>query len=208
MPPVVNYTKEEIVNAALKVVREEGGGALTARGIARAMGGSTQPIYRVFGTTKALEQEALRVIRQMAFGAMLAGEAEHGNFLTIGLEFLRFARREPALFKYAFIESARPMDLSLNEKPFVGVLEKMRRDEILQGMDDGTLKNLFRDMWIYTQGLASFGLVNTEDWDEELYFELLHTMGGRLIALELLKKNKGIDYSDIFMEAFNENHHS
>ena len=48
MPPSVKFTKEEIVNAALQVVREKGAAALTTRQIAAVLGVSTRPIFTYF----------------------------------------------------------------------------------------------------------------------------------------------------------------
>ena len=48
MPPSVKFTKEEIVNAALQVVREKGTAALTTRQIAAVLGVSTRPIFTYF----------------------------------------------------------------------------------------------------------------------------------------------------------------
>ncbi len=45
MPPKVRFTKDEIISAALTLVREEGLPCLTARALAARLGSSAKPIF-------------------------------------------------------------------------------------------------------------------------------------------------------------------
>lgn len=45
MPPKVKVTKEEIIAAALEILRQKGMEAVNARAVAAALGCSTQPIF-------------------------------------------------------------------------------------------------------------------------------------------------------------------
>ena len=48
MPPVQKTGKDEIINAAFSIVKEEGFYNLNARAIAKKLGVSTQPIFSNF----------------------------------------------------------------------------------------------------------------------------------------------------------------
>ena len=50
MAPKFKFTRAEITDAALQVVRRNGIGALTARAIADELGVSTQPVFTCFST--------------------------------------------------------------------------------------------------------------------------------------------------------------
>lgn len=50
MAPKNKFTKEEMVAAALQVVRTKGIEGLTAKTMADALGTSTQPIFTAFGS--------------------------------------------------------------------------------------------------------------------------------------------------------------
>ena len=50
MPPKVKITKEDIANAALEIVRENGVSALNARAVALKLNSSTQPIFSNYDT--------------------------------------------------------------------------------------------------------------------------------------------------------------
>ena len=54
MPPKVKVSKEQIVSAALDLIRHQGYDALNARSIAAALGCSTQPIFSNFTTMEEL----------------------------------------------------------------------------------------------------------------------------------------------------------
>lgn len=55
MPPKAKFAKEEIVNAALDIVRTEGFESLTARALGSKLGSSARPIFTVFQNTVMLE---------------------------------------------------------------------------------------------------------------------------------------------------------
>ena len=48
MPPTVRFTRDAVLHAACQLMRREGMEALNARAIAKELGGSTQPIFRLF----------------------------------------------------------------------------------------------------------------------------------------------------------------
>ena len=50
MAPRNKFTREEMIEAALRVVQKKGSSALTARAIADELGVSTQPIFTCFNT--------------------------------------------------------------------------------------------------------------------------------------------------------------
>ena len=50
MAPKNKFTKEEMTEAAVQVVRQKGYGALTAQSIAEVLGTSTRPVFTCFET--------------------------------------------------------------------------------------------------------------------------------------------------------------
>ena len=57
MAPKNKFTREEMVEAALRVVRKKGIDALTAKALAEELGTSTQPVFTCFGTMDAAKSE-------------------------------------------------------------------------------------------------------------------------------------------------------
>ena len=106
MPPKYKFTREEMIDAAVRVTRIKGIDAVTARDIADELGVSTQPIFTCFHTM----EEAKREIR-CAAERIYRGYAERGlgmpiPFYGFGMQYIRFAREEPELYKLLFLTPA------------------------------------------------------------------------------------------------------
>lgn len=114
MPPKYKFTREEMIDAAVRVTRIKGIDAVTARDIADELGVSTQPIFTCFHTM----EEAKREIR-CAAERIYRGYAERGlgmpiPFYGFGMQYIRFAREEPELYKLLFLTPAE------SEVPCIG----------------------------------------------------------------------------------------
>ena len=57
MAPKNKFTKEEMVEAALRIVRIKGVDSLTAKTMAYELGTSTQPIFTAFGSMDSVKRE-------------------------------------------------------------------------------------------------------------------------------------------------------
>ena len=103
MAPKFKFTRAEITDAALQVVRRNGIGALTARAIADELGVSTQPVFTCFSTMA----EARGAVRSAA-ESIYDGYVEEGlraeiPFYGFGMQYIRFAREEPELYRLLFL---------------------------------------------------------------------------------------------------------
>ena len=103
MAPKNKFTKEEMTEAALRVVRQQGLDGLTAKTMADALGTSTQPVFTAFGSMDGVRQAvyaaAIRVYDQYTH----AGLREEVPFLGVGRQYIRFAREEPELYRLLFL---------------------------------------------------------------------------------------------------------
>ena len=48
MPPKAKFTRDEVIQAGLNIVREHGMGALSARALGAKLGSSARPVFTVF----------------------------------------------------------------------------------------------------------------------------------------------------------------
>ena len=97
MAPKNKFTKDEMVAAALRVVRAKGADGLTAKTIADELGTSTQPIFTAFGSMGG--------IRQAVYAAAVR---VYDRYTNAGLQekitqYIRFAREEPELYRLLFL---------------------------------------------------------------------------------------------------------
>jgi AcrR family transcriptional regulator len=62
MPPKTRYTREAVLDAALRVVRKDGLRSVSARTVAKALGASTAPVLAAFDTMLALNDAVVAAL--------------------------------------------------------------------------------------------------------------------------------------------------
>ena len=107
MAPKNKFTKEEMVAAALQVVRTKGIEGLTAKTMADALGTSTQPIFTAFGSMDTVRQEVCAAAVRVYDRYTNAGLQEKIPFFGVGMQYIRFAREEPELYRLLFLTRAQ-----------------------------------------------------------------------------------------------------
>lgn len=155
MPPKYKFTREEIVDAAVRVTRAKGIDAVTARDIAVELGVSTQPVFTCFHTMEEAKLEIRRAAERIYRSYAERGLKMPVPFFGYGVEYIRFAREEPELYKLLFLTPAK------DEKG--GVMGAMRRSqELLRSylqeiyhLDEAAADLYFRDVWLMTHGIAT-----------------------------------------------------
>ena len=148
MPPKVKFRKDEIINAAVAIVREKGVTALTARELAANLGVSTRPIFTYFDTMEQLKAEVYTYAKELYREYVLKGlEAPIPN-LGVGQQYLRFAKDEPELYKYLFLSP--PDGVKGGAVEVLRMSQELVRDSIMHtyNMDADTADKYFRDLWL------------------------------------------------------------
>lgn len=151
MPPSVRFTREAVMNAAYQLIRREGPSSLNARAVARELGGSTQPIFRLFSGMDELKQAVIEMALHSwkdSFRDRLHQSAF--PYLSIGMSFLLFARDEPELFKLLFMRD-RVSDGSCTD---YNVSWGVPLIEDTVKVDAETARQLYERNWLYCYGLA------------------------------------------------------
>jgi AcrR family transcriptional regulator len=197
MPPRISFTREDIINAALKVIRKKGADRLTIREAAAMMKGSTQPIYREFGTAEDLVQGVRRAVEAIALRYIMEKEDGESHFLAVGMGYLDFAAREPELFRFLYMSGKKRFDFTDPGRPMEAVIEKMRKDAHLRELGTPVLRRLLSDMMIYTFGLCMLSIMDAEVGPSSNRRSLLHDMGEKLIGYEIMKGEGKIDVNEI-----------
>lgn len=103
MPAKAKVTKAMIVEAAFAVARETGAENINARTVSERLHYSTQPVMYHFTTIEELK----RTVYEKADGyhseyLMNLKKASNGVMLGIGMNYIRFAIKEPHLFRFLF----------------------------------------------------------------------------------------------------------
>ena len=80
MAPKNKFTREEMIAAALKIVRRSGTGSLTAKAIADELGISTRPVFTCFGTMDTVKNEVRQAAEEIYNGYIGEGLKENPVF--------------------------------------------------------------------------------------------------------------------------------
>ena len=171
MAPKNKFTKEEMVAAALRVVREKGIDGLTAKTMADALGTSTQPVFTCFGSMDGVRQEvyaaALRAYKDYAG----AGLREEIPFLGVGMQYIRFAREEPELYRLLFLTKTSKSS----------AMQSMQHSQALvrptlmciYRITDAEADVYFRDLWLVVHSLAVLIVTGDCPWSDQQIAQIL-----------------------------------
>ena len=161
MPPKAKFTKEEIIAAALQLVKDKGFSALTARALGEQLGSSSRPIFTVFHGMEEVQGEVITAARALYNSYVEEGLGQKGGkvprFKCVGEQYIRFAQTEPKLFQLLFMKEQEQMPDFQNILPTI----EMNYEEILASIEDehGLSRSrsqwLYRHLWVYTHGIAS-----------------------------------------------------
>lgn len=152
MPPTVRFTRDAVLHAACQLMRREGMEALNARAIAKELGGSTQPIFRLFTNMEDLHRELiLYVARQFQAHAEADMAQSDSPYIQLCTTYLLYGRDEPELFKLLFMRDRVGEGQYSDQTNFDLVFNIIKKETPL---DDETALRFFERTWLFIHGLA------------------------------------------------------
>ena len=152
MPPTVRFTRDAVLHAACQLMRREGMEALNARAIAKQLGGSTQPIFRLFTNMEDLHRELiLYVARQFQAHAEADMAQSDSPYIQLCTTYLLYGRDEPELFKLLFMRDRVSEGQYSDQTNFDLVFNIIKKETPL---DDETALRFFERTWLFIHGLA------------------------------------------------------
>lgn len=152
MPPTVRFTRDAVLHAACQLMRREGMEALNARAIAKELGGSTQPIFRLFTNVEDLHRELiLYVARQFQAHAEADMAQSDSPYIQLCTTYLLYGRDEPELFKLLFMRDRVSEGQYSDQTNFDLVFNIIKKETPL---DDETAMRFFERTWLFIHGLA------------------------------------------------------
>lgn len=182
--PEQRVTKEEVLDAALALVREQGEAALSARAVAQRAGCSVQPIYSLFGDMGELVRQLYDHARAWAEAYHRAHAGDGCNlFESNGLSHLRLAREERPLFHFLYLSP------HMEARGFEEVFESVAVDGVLQcieelgGLSPEAARTLYLHMIVYTHGMAAMLATGADFDDGELHERMDEAFRGLLASV-------------------------
>ena len=157
MPPRAKFTKAEIIEAALNIVRTEGYEALTSRALGIYLCSSARPIFTVFKNMEEVQQAMIEAAKTLYKEYVNKGLTAEHPFKGVGTQYILFSVNEPKLFQLLFMAEQKQIpDLSgvlpLIDESYEDILLSIQKDYEISEL---SAKKLYQHLWIYTHGIAS-----------------------------------------------------
>ena len=172
MPPKVKITKDEIINAALEIVRINGEQAINARSIAATLNCSTQPVFSNFSSMESLRlavaQRADLLCREYIRREVESGE--YPPYKASGLAYIRYAKEERELFKLLYMCDRFGEPLPEGNQIHNDMEMIVQKNT---GMDEQSSKLFHLEMWAFVHGIATMFATGFLDLDWELVSRML-----------------------------------
>lgn len=112
------FSRDDIVEAAFCLVRENGWEGFSVVAVAKSIGGSTMPIYSQFSNVRDLEDAVCRKALELLKERMLE-ERTGDKWIDQAISYVRFAEEEKYLFRCLWdgrnVELCKELGKALNE---------------------------------------------------------------------------------------------
>lgn len=167
MPAVVELSKDRIVKVAVKMVNESGWDSINARSLAARLEVSTKPLYRIYENMDEIKEDIYKEISRQYDEFLTSRIDSKKALLTLCIAYVEFALEYKNLFVSLFLSN------NLKWKSIENVLdEKWNQGTIINlvnkhGYSFEEAKNLFMNMWLYANGLATLIATNDITMDDQ-----------------------------------------
>lgn len=157
MPPKAKFSRDEIIEAALSIVKTDGFEALTARAVGTKLGSSARPIFTVFPNMEEVQQSVIGAAKALYRGYVKKGLEDINAFKGVGTQYILFAINEPKLFQLLFMMERKEVPrlsgvLPLIEDSYEQILFSIQN---AYKFDTASAERLYHHLWIYTHGIAT-----------------------------------------------------
>lgn len=194
MSPKKALEREDLVQAALDLIRKAGWEGVSARSLAASLGLSTMPIYTLVPSMDTLWEACLLEVARLMDKAQHVKRSDNPA-LDLAIGYVAFAQEEPKLFTF-LLSAAGDMDRVIKEaaaspdfekdKPAAELLGQVFRDLPGPGQRDSFV---FRS-WIFTHGLADLVSSGRLALSEAEIAGHLEAAGGAFYMFEKLKEER------------------
>lgn len=188
MAPIPKIKKEMILNKAFGITKKYGIEALNARGLAKELNCSTQPILYYYKNMKELKKDVVEEASNFFYKSIFERNYNKEVYKDIGFNFIKFARNEPVLFKLLFdSNSSEVLNSFMNLTGPLEIVKQTISNQTSLPLDE--TQKFHKSMWLYSNGIANLIANNICDFTDE--------------EIELLIKNQYI--SQMLLEIQNGN---
>lgn len=189
MPPPKKVSREDIIEAAFNIAKEEGFSGITARNVSKALGCSVAPIYVNFATIDDLTKAVIRRVFALSDEILAKQKGSH-PFETIGKASIAFAREYPVFFRELIMQPNPYMDSY--ETVEHNLLQLLAGDETMTGWTLEERRDLLLKMRIFQTGLSvMIANGHLPSWlDDQAAEAVLMETGRDLLRIQKIKREE------------------
>lgn len=107
MPPVRKFKKQDIIDTAYEIVKNEGLESVNARRIAKELKSSIQPVFHNFATMEELNKAVYEKIYNTYKDYIMDCKNKEKAYKEMGLSYIKFAKDYPEFFKIIFMKETK-----------------------------------------------------------------------------------------------------
>ena len=193
MPTKIRISKDMILDAAFEIVRQDGMEKLSNRELAKKLKCSIRPIYYQFENVEEMQKELYIKIEQYFYEFLLDNMVEGiPQYKQIGINYIRFAKREKQLFQTLFMNSTGLTPDAFVSKDGEDYKEIEKLIKISTNLKEEEIKDFHTKMWIFSHGIATLVASGTVKLTESQVQELLSYEFQALMLLEEEPNNKWV----------------
>ena len=172
MPRKFMFTKDEIIFAALNIVRKNGMSALTARALGNELGSSSKPVFSIFDNMSEVQNAVLDAANREYQGYIeeFMKNGKYPPYKASGMAYISFAREEKELFKLLFMRDRTNEVITENREEIKPLIELIMQNT---GSDEERAYIFHLEMWVYVHGIAAMAATSYLKLDEELISRIL-----------------------------------
>lgn len=190
LPPKEIINKDDVLEAAISLVRAKGKDSINARSLADVLNCSTKPLFRLYNNMEELKEDVFQYADAYLGEYLLEYQSKYDSpLLNAGLAFVDFAKKEKNLFKLIYLSD----NFTLSR--FEQFVYEDEGQEIFNRFFDvakiekEAAKKVYSQLLIYTHGIATLVATNNMDFSEDQIIQLL--VNAYFSFLDYEKNNTG-----------------
>lgn len=186
MPPKPTVTQQDIIDAAIQLIRENGMSSINARSLAKALDCSTRPLFRIYKNMDELKADIKTELDHYYNSFMEDRMTSENRLLSQGIAYIEFARSEKMIFNTLF------MDMAMEGSSLQDIIHaewnraSIENAKEVTGLSIEKAELLFINFWLYSHGVATQMISNGIDIPIDMVRQLLENAFERF-SLDITK---------------------
>src|SRR5699024_10877301 len=105
MPATIELSKEHIVKVAVKMVNDDGWDSVNARRLAKRLGVTTKPLYRIYNNMDEIKEDIYKEISRQYDEFITSRVDNKKALITLCIAYVEFAQEYKNLFISLFLSN-------------------------------------------------------------------------------------------------------